>query len=262
MDLAFRVGFTQYKYISVDFHIPMELMQNIALHAGFTLQEDKIVDVVGFVNYLNAHSEFPIVYKLRSINGKNEFFMRVPNVYTHIACLDKLNADDGEREGAMDNNFHVEMVAVLRMMVPHYFVYKSVQKITKFIPTIDSNTFGLYTFKMFDIPETNDKGWGKYVVTAYEFDKEELDSENIAIDLSTFFKEPMPTIIRNHIAIGISPASFIEIVLYNYDVDSECTIDWSTLTMTIPKAVSGRIHIVIYLDMAYYNDKLLPDSTK
>ena len=35
MELAFKIGFTQYQYINVDFHIPMELMQNmIHTHNG------------------------------------------------------------------------------------------------------------------------------------------------------------------------------------------------------------------------------------
>jgi len=255
MEMAFRIGYTQYEYIAVDFHIPMELMLNIACHAGFTIENDKIVDLIGFVNYLNSISEFPITYKLRTINGNNEFFLRVPNVYVHISCLDKLQADDGEREGATDNNFHVEMNAVLKMMVPHYYVYKSIQKMVKFVPTLDSNVFGIYTFKVFDIPEVNSKKWNKYIITAYEFDKEELYQQNIQIDISKLFNKEMRKVIDKHIQMGISPALFMEIVLYNYDADSECTVDWINLKIIVPKAISGRIHIAIYLDHNYYNSQ-------
>lgn len=257
MELAFKIGFTQYQYLTVDFHIPMELMQNIALHAGFEMINDEIADIVSFVNYVNSHSEFPVVYKLRAINGKNEFFMRVPNVYAHIACLDKLSADDGEREGVTDNNFHVEMMAVLRMWVPQYYVFKSAQKITNFIPTEDSNSFGIYTFKIFDIPETNSRKWNKYMVTAWEFDDEEMNMDNIKIDLGRFFNERVRKVIDKHVAMGISPASFFEVVLYNYDADSSCSMDWLTYTLTVPKAISGRIHIVLYLDSIYFNEQQL-----
>jgi len=257
MELAFRIGSTQYEYISVDFHIPMELMLNIAISEGYEILNDKIVDLVGFVNNINSHSEFPVVYKLRTINGCNEFFIRVPNVYVHIACLDKLQADDGEREGSLENNFHVEMNAVLRIMVPHYYVYKSAQKITKFIPTLDSNTFGIYEFKIFDIPEINDRKWNKYVVTAYEFDKDDLLLENVQIDISSLFNNNIKKVIDNQISIGISPASFMDLVLYNYSEDSDCTVDWINMKLIVPKAISGRIHIVIYIDTIFYNEQLL-----
>jgi hypothetical protein len=255
MELAFRVNFTQFQYITADFHIPMELMLNMASHAGFEVINDKITDIAEFVNYANEHSEFPITYSLRTINGKNEFFIRVPNVYVHIACLDKLSADDGEREGAGDNNFHVEMVAVLRMMVPHYYVYKSVQRISKYIPTSESSDFGmyLYSFKVFDIPEYNEKKWNRYLTTDYTFSEDELYTVNVPIDLNNLFNDEAKTIISNHIKMGISPSSFIDVVLYNFSEDSDCTIDWENMQLIIPEAISGRIHIAVYIDMKYYN---------
>jgi hypothetical protein len=253
MELAFKIGFTQYEYIQVDFHIPMELMLNIANHAGFLIEDNKIKDIVGFVNYMNSYSEFPITYKLRTINGKNEFFIRVPNVYVHIACLDKLSADDGEVEGVGTNNFNIDMQAVLRIMVPHYYVYKSAQKITKYIPTSElDSTIGIYTFKVFDIPETNERKWAKYITTAYELDYTE--QINIPIDISVLFKDDLKKIINDHLNIGISPSSFIDIRLYNYSENSPCTIDWINMILTVPEFISGRIHIVIYMDMKYYNE--------
>lgn len=258
MELAFRVGLTQYEYIAIDFHIPIELMLNIAAHAGYEIDEnEKIVDIVGFMNYVNAHSEFPMVYKLRTINGSNEFFMRVPNVYVHVACSDRMQADDGEREGMLDNNFHVDMMCSLRMMVPHYYVYKSLHKMYKYVPTLDSNVLGIYTFKIFDIPEINERKWNKYIVTAYEFGKDEMKSENIEIELAGLFNRDMRKVIDDNMKMGLSPAVFIDIVLYNYSEDSDCRIDWVNMILIIPKPLSARIHIAIYVDTEYYNDRLL-----
>lgn len=258
MEMSFRVGLTQYEYINVDFHIPMEIILNVANHAGFEVdKDDNIVDIIGFVNYVNSRSEFPVVYKLRTINGNNEFFIRVPNVFAHIAAAEKLQVDDGEREGALDNNFHVDMNCTLRIMVPHYYVYKSAQKITKFIPTMDSNVFGMYTIKIFDIPEINDRKWNKYIVTGYEFNKNDLNKKDIHIDISPLFNKQMMKVIENHIKMDISPSSFLDLVLYNYSVDSECSIDWVNMHLIIPEAISGRIHIVIYIDSEYYNEQIL-----
>ena len=39
----------------------------------------------------------------------------------HIKTKDKLQKDDGERDGKLDFNFHVEMDAELTMLVPHFY---------------------------------------------------------------------------------------------------------------------------------------------
>ena len=95
MEIACRIGYTNMEYISADFHIPYDIIKNIAVAAGFKLNKDEEVeDVVNFVKYLNAHSEMPILYKLRTMTGKSEYFVRVNRVLAHIINSDKLNKDD------------------------------------------------------------------------------------------------------------------------------------------------------------------------
>ena len=56
----------------------------------------------------NIPEEYRPIY-----NMKNEFFMRVNNVYCNIDTRENLNYDDGEREGHLENNFHVEITRIV-----------------------------------------------------------------------------------------------------------------------------------------------------
>ena len=89
MELYFRNGSTQSEYISVDFHVPKHIVHHIAEKAGFEIVNDQVVDVIDFINYLNRHSSLPFLFKMRSINQQPEYFIRVNNVYTHIAVRER-----------------------------------------------------------------------------------------------------------------------------------------------------------------------------
>ena len=125
MELYFRNGGTQYEYISVDFHVPKYIILAIAKKACFEIKNDEVVDIIDFIQYLNKHSNYPFLFKLRAINQKPEYFIRINDVYTHITVRDKLQLDDGERDGKLDFNFHVEMNTILEIPIPHFFMFYS-----------------------------------------------------------------------------------------------------------------------------------------
>ena len=70
MELYFRNGATQSENISVDFHIPMYIILNIADQAGFEIKNGCVVDILDFIHYLNSHSDLPFLFKLRAINQR------------------------------------------------------------------------------------------------------------------------------------------------------------------------------------------------
>ena len=84
MQLNFRNGATSYEYLSLDYHIPKNIILYIAEKSGFEVVNDNIVDIIDFLNYFNQHSDITLLFKLRAINKQPEFFLRVNNVYTHI----------------------------------------------------------------------------------------------------------------------------------------------------------------------------------
>ena len=53
------------------------------------IKNGEIVDIIEFLNYVNSHSDLPFLFKIRAINQKAEFFIRMKDLYTHISCIDK-----------------------------------------------------------------------------------------------------------------------------------------------------------------------------
>ena len=168
--------------ISVDFNIPYNMMVNIAILAGFKVEiKDfagskiaEIKDPLLFLEYLNKYSDIPIMYKFRAANHHDEFFMRVSNLYTHISTKDKLDIDDGERTGQIDNNFTITMQAVLKIPVPQFFVLYN-EKPLPFMLTAGEDSIPLYSVGQFDIPNSNDRGWEQLINTTYMVDPDEKE---------------------------------------------------------------------------------------
>ena len=257
MELNFRVGATQAEDISVDFHVPKAIMLDIANKAGFIIKNNEVVDIIDFLHYLNLHSELPFLFKLRAINQKSEFFVRLSNLYTHIAIRDKLEVDDGERDGKLDTNFCVEMNATLTMPIPHFYVfYNAVAPIQDIeVKEPDSGTIAIYTVNLIDIPQVDEHGWNQACYTDYLTEK---DDETI--DISTLFygDNVIAKTINHDLALGVSPSHFINIKLYRDEDlarELEFTMDWKNKIIHLNKPMDEEVvHIVLYHDRDYINE--------
>ena len=251
MQMAMRVGYTQGEYTSMDFHIPYGIIMQLAEDAGFRIIDNKVVDIIKFIKYLNSHSEIPIMYKLRTINGRNEYFIRIKDVYTHISCQDPLTADDGEREGMISNNFIVELNAVLKIPAPKMYLYYSETKHTHIESTqITEELTGLYSVKIVDVPEINEMGWNQYLTTEYF---EENINTLLNIDFNEFFRDHDLGLAIDYCNIlKISPSVFLDIKVYNQNTLMEYNIDWETLVLTTTTNPIDKINFIsIYVDTNY-----------
>lgn len=259
MKLAFRVGSTQGEYVSYDFHIPYDIILNIAKMVGFEIitekgKRKKVKDIVGFMSYLNAHSKYPILYKMRTVNGNAEFFVRMPNQYTHISNLDELERDDGEREGQLDNNFHIEMNCILKIPAPQFYYYYSSESLK--ISYNDKKEFaGLYEISNMEPPERNNRGWEQYLSTEWVDDDKYV--EDIDFDELITTRE-LIAVIRHARDTGISPSLFMEVKLYNNFTEQEISIDWDQFVMHVDKHFKSDVSVIaIYLDLEYVNTSLI-----
>lgn len=271
MKFAFRVGATQKSQVSYDFHLPYEMMLNMAKHNGFEIEyppEDKkdrlyprIKNVPKFLSYLNSHSMFPISYKLRTANGNCEFFMRVPDQYTHISNLDPLSLDDGEREGQLDNNFHIEMNCQLLIPAPQeYFFYSSEALDNKF--KLQNDIAGLYRFRPLSPPDKDPHGWRQYISTEYQDDSKHVESIELAELLEGTDLERAMNATRE---MGISPAIFVNIILYNAQYEQRIDIDWENMIIypVLQDLKMVYSQITIYVDLEYMNNQIkLIDNTE
>lgn len=257
MELYFRVGATQYEDLSLDFHVPKEIMLNIADRAGFEIKKNEVVDIVEFIHYLNRHSDLPFLFKIRAINKKAEFFIRLNGMYTHIAVRDKLQLDDGERSGKLDFHYHIEMNAVLTIPVPQFYAYYSASDLTiKITPKeADSGTVAIYSINVVDIPKEDEHGWIQAAITQYATDEGET-----SMDLSSLFEGEniLARTINHDFTNGVSPDHFINIKVYTEGDLAKCVpikMDWNTkIAYFRDPQPEDILDIVVYYDREYINE--------
>lgn len=265
--LACRVGSTHGEDVDLDFHVPYDLMLQIAHDIGYEIcyeenRQARIVNIRKFLGYLNSHSPIPFLYKYRTINGKHEFFMRMQAMYIHFKSLD-LSADDGEREGHMMNNFTIEWNVEVRFPAPKLYAYYS--KTEHKLQTLygawyqpDGVVSSFYLFKGFELPETNRYGWIKYLYTTYEEDSKNI-GKTIDINIGELFEEgDISEIIHECLCNMISPAIFIEPVVINDAKEMRIQMDWESMTLhVLDPLTSPGSFLVFYVDMEYMNTALI-----
>lgn len=269
--LACRVGFTNGEDVDLDFHLPYVLMIQVAKDNGFNVieketadgKEEYIANVSEFLRWLNMHSTLPFLYKHRTLNGRNEFFLRMRNMYVHIRPTD-ISADDGEREGHMTNNFTIDLNCEVRFPAPKMYAYYSNN--AHQLQTIYGSWYqpnGLittcYTFQGIEIPDKNSYDWPLFMSTTYEED--EKTNYILEIDFSELLQGDIGDCIKDSLSKGLSPALFCEFKLYNGGQYIRGNMDWETLFFRSNDRVrTPGTYIGVYVDMDYVNDFILHKS--
>lgn len=270
IQLAHRVGSVYGEDVDLDFHIPYALMIQIAEESGFEVEYNsdnkkypKIKNIHGFLSYLNTHSSLPFLYKFRAENGKNEFFLRMQRMYVNINPSD-LNADDGEREGHMNNNFTIDLGVEIRFPAPQLYAYYSSNdhKIKTIYGAWNQSTgvvSSTYCFKGIEVPPVNAHGWNLWLSTTYEEDDVENKS-NLVIDFKELFEGELAQYLQQCIHQGMSPAIFCDIIMINGGEKVFGKMDWDTMVFTSVHSVrSMGTYIGVYLDMEYINNYIICD---
>lgn len=271
MNMWFRIGATQERRVAADFHIPYDIICNMASVVGFDLDQYgniKEEDCLKLTNYLNQYSDLPIMYKMRAINQKPEFFVRVRNMYTHIDTQDRLDIDDGEMIGKLGKNYHIEMRAVLTIPIPHFFVYFNQDPIVKTITVKerDKDCIGLYTINPMEILPYNEKGWNSILITEYllEPDEEFIDLSKVLFNKNFEPSMELKKVYDATLANGFNPETFLDIRLWrSEDVARviEFTMDWEhcilQLNKTLDESHPEMISIAIYGDKRYINETVV-----
>jgi hypothetical protein len=267
LELWFRVGTTQQDNISADFHIPYNIIIQIAKDAHFDINEENntIVDIPAFVSYLNQHSSAPIIFKMRAINQKPEFFIRARNLYTHLAIRDKIQLDDGERSGKLNNNFHLDMNVQLHIPIPHFYAYMNQIPISDSIFVSEKKpSIGIYSINNYKVEPENELGWPYIIMTSYAAEKGE-DS----IDISPLFDSetwPVAKVLHEDLKLSISPSGFLDIkVFHNQEYaymngrEANYHIDYKHMKIILDEEILDKgvmYEIFVYADMNYVNSRL------
>lgn len=242
-------------YLDMDYHVPTELIMQIAKDGHFATNNDEIVDKISFIKYLNSKSRAPFMYKLRGMNGRGGYFIRTVN-YVHIRYPDSIELDDGERQGFVSSNFVINYPIEVRMPMPRYYRYMSINQHSNIKMIDDSGDIKAFYVNLNRIPATNPQGWAQYLTTDY---LEEDKSKELCIDLKELFDgSDLYEVIKFTISQGLSPRLFIDLHLFNFDREVSCIVDWDKCELHSLGLVTGDIsHIVAYVDNQYLNEQVI-----
>ena len=274
--LACRVGYTNGEDVDLDFHIPYQLMIQVAKDNNFATTREELPDsqgfkeyinnIPGFLRWINMHSTLPFLYRYRTLNGNNEFFLRMTKMYVHIRSLN-LTADDGEREGQMTNNFGLEWTCEVRFPAPKMYAYYSdnehhLQEIYGSWYQPGGPITTCYTFKGIEIPDKNKNCWPMYMSTTYEDSDFDPDKPDIlTIDISSLLQGDIGDCIQNCINRGISPSIFFDMMIFNGGEYVTGKMNWSTFKFTSDKEVKqNSSYIGIYVDTSFLGDFIVKKS--
>ena len=256
MKMAFGIGTTQNRYVDIDFHVPYQCMLNIAKDAGFTIEDNKIQDIAEFLSYMNRYSSCPFLYKFQTLTGQKDFFIRIPNMYMHINCKDDLDLDDGEVEGQLKSNYIIEMQVLVHIGMPKLYAYMSHNKYQNIIETENVDGIVLYDIKLPTIPDTNSKGWIRYLET--EVYEENIDKP-LRIEFAELFEgSKIGKLIEYNNKAFITSSIFIDMKLYNDGEEVQYTINWTKQVLETRYPLNHLTsYLVIYVDLEYVNNQII-----
>lgn len=256
MQIMYPVQGSTTPYIDFDVHIPYELIKAIAIDIDAELDDKgNLVDPLYMISYLNSHSSFVFLNKFRPINGREEFFLRFTNAPMYIKIGDALSADDGEREGMLYTNYMIEMSTYVKFPSIKYFMYYSATNHEYVVNSEEPSEFlGMMTIAMIDVPDTNSKGWNKYVTMDYMADKVD---EPLSINFTNQWanNDIYDIIMYTKDKRLVNPEIFLDVHLYNNESEVPVQMDWDKLELTTLEPITAyKSHIVVYGDYTYINE--------
>lgn len=254
-----RIGSTQTHFVDIDCHVPYDIILALAIDVGFEIVRDEkrdtylIKDIIGFLKYLNSNSKLPFTYKIRTVNGRCEFFIRIKHCHAHISCLEGISIDDGERQGVLEDNFHIDFSATLHFSVPAIYSYYSMAEheiMNKEVGDIRA----MYQIISIRPPEVNEKSWNQFLTTQWIDESRYID----IIEFSELLdNNDLQRVIVHSVEMGLSPAMFMDVKLYNAQTEIPIYLDWENFSIVVRRNMEDDTSdIAIYADLGYINSML------
>lgn len=260
--LAFRAGATQKYFTDVDFHIPDELLVQLAEDNNQFVcpNSGKIRDAHTFSQYFNSHSSLPLFYKFDSSKHIMQYFLRVGRCMIHIKT-DEIQTDNGQEVGNIKDNFGIEFNCQVRFPSPKFYAYYSIKTRKKQIcmSKLDEKSFGVIVSSLAKVPVKNDKGWDRGIETQYNLSKEEFALSKKGALLTIHFAELLGDIrdvVESVKSMALSPEVFLDIKVYSYFKQIPIEVDWINYTINLKEPIDGACYIIIYMDRVYYAEHL------
>ena len=259
--LNHRAGLTESRFMTLDIHVPRELICQIAYDIGIKYDKETldVLEPVKMLNYLNNHSYIPFIYKMRCSNGHNEFFIKVPNCCAHLK-MEMPTKDDGERSGVITSNFYVEFAIEVQMLAPYTYIYYTQAEQLKILNNRRLIDEGICVMvgKVTEVPKMDEHRWQLYTTTEYLVEQSDLGTE-LEIDMEEFLNGcDIKDIIKYTRDTAINPSMFIKCKFVENGYERDYNITWSDMKCKIIGPCNNLTTVIaIYTDMKYINETVI-----
>ena len=253
MKLAFRTNLSETNDVDLDYLLPYPMMLLMARDLGFEIKDDRIVEPIKFLTYLNSRSYIPITYKRSNATAREEYFVRVDHLPVRLLIKD-VNKDDGNKYGHISDDYGIEMQVEVRFPSMQLYVYFTREEFTQItfgeeVYNID-NTLMMSLHYYDDPPAINDKGWKLTINAQWEEDK----PGNINIDLNELFNGELSQVSNYLVSKFISPSVFLDVQIYSGGMKLKPDIDWGEMKLHAINPTDKLVStIAIYIDLEYLN---------
>ena len=259
--MACRIGMTDGTERDMDFHLPYELMMQVAKDTNFEVEDNKVKNPIQFLRYLNSNSSLPVLYKLRGVTGKEEFFIRIKECYIHTR-FNSIDVDEGERTGQVSSNFNINLSFTCTFPCPNFYIYYS-----KFasdipigaVPAKIETGLAAYAIKITRFADVDEHGWNLAMTTDIE---EDDHTKMLEIDLEYLFKadndyNDIYKMVQYCKDNYISPEVFINFKMFNMGDPVPIIVNWRQMVIRSASILKGDINsLAIYLNYGYMNEQL------
>lgn len=256
-----RAGWSETFEKDMDIHVPKGIISQIAFDNGFDMYEGgNPKNTIEVLNYLNTHSLIPFMYKLRCTTGNDEYFIKVPNCTVHIKS-ELPTMDEGERINSITTNYNIEFPLEVEMTAPYCYTYFSEKEEHRYLKMggLTSDTkIAIMQSSLTIIPPEDRNHWALLTATEYGVDDCDLNKP-LDINFKELFAGTEIGMVLDYTQkIAISPAVFLNFMMFNDSKLLKYTMDWGTMTAHIEDGiVVDRTIIGIYVDMKYVNDTII-----
>lgn len=256
-----RAGWSETLTKDMDIHVPKNIISQIAFDNAFDLTKGGTPKYpIEVLNYLNTHSLIPFIYKLRCATGNDEYFIKVPNCTVHIKS-EIPSMDEGERTNAITTNYNIEFPLEVEMTAPYCYTYFSQKDEHKYLCNgniINGDKVVIMQASLTTIPQEDRNHWALLTTTEYSVDETDINKP-LDIDFKELFAGTEIGMVLDYTQkIAISPAVFLNFIMFNNSNELKYTMDWGKMIAHIESGiVVDRTIIGIYVDKKYVNDTLI-----
>lgn len=191
--------------------------------------EDENGNTGKFLNYLNAHSRYPITYKLQGSRRTKEFYRYYP--VTIDTLLNNLSADDGDKTGQVTTSYKITFTVRMEFYAAGFYFLFSKDKIPLVVDNdIFNNAIIIPTYT--DVITNDDlflpDGWNLFTNVSFQ-----LEKPNDIIELDNILNTSIKAGIEYHIKNGLPLLDLVNIKVRKQGRELlqgvDYKIDWENL---------------------------------